>query len=149
MQKCFLLHVNLYEFLQTWKLYWEIFNYFLVGCVEWHILTAGEYQYRNNYHLYPVMANTFRAGDPRGFNKGCSSKFHVGSWVQQTPEEGQRTYRLKRCGNIKDKDNSPKTFNDKNHQTSSKKFRQLNLRMLYIVYSFKVFFSVQSKVCWW
>ena len=32
----------------------------------------------------------------------------------------------KRCGNNnKDEDNSPKTVNDKNQQTSSKKFRQL------------------------
>ena len=32
----------------------------------------------------------------------------------------------KRGGNNnKDEDNSPKTFNDKNHQASSKKFRQL------------------------
>ena len=34
--------------------------------------------------------------------------------VRQTPEEGQRTYRLKCCGNNdKDEDNSPKTLNDK------------------------------------
>ena len=33
---------------------------------------------------------------------------------------------LKRCGNNnKDEDNSPKTLNDKNHQASSQKFRQL------------------------
>ncbi len=32
----------------------------------------------------------------------------------------------KRCGNNnKDKDNSPKTLNDKNHQASSQKFRLL------------------------
>ena len=35
--------------------------------------------------------------------------------VRQTPEEGRRTYRPKRCGNNnKDEDNSPKTLNDKN-----------------------------------
>ena len=34
---------------------------------------------------------------------------HEGSRVRQTPEEGRRTYRLKRCGNNdKDGDNSPK-----------------------------------------
>ena len=45
--------------------------------------------------------------------------------VRQTPE-GQRTYRPKRCGNNnKDEDNSPKTLNNKNHQASSQKFRQL------------------------
>ena len=55
-----------------------------------------------------------RTGDRRGFNKGRSSKFREGSRVRQTPEEGRRTYRLKRCGNNnKDEDNSPKTFNDK------------------------------------
>ena len=60
--------------------------------------------------------------------KGRSSKFSVGSRVRQTPEEGRRTYRPKRCGNKnKDEDNSPKTLNDKNHQASSQKFRQLTM----------------------
>ena len=59
------------------------------------------------------MANGIRTGDPRGFNKGRRSKFHVGSRVQQT-EEGRRTYRPKRYGNNnKDEDNSPKTVNNK------------------------------------
>ena len=72
------------------------------------------------------MANGIRTGDSRGFNKGRSSKLRVNSRVQQTPEEGWRTYRPKRCGNNnKDEDNSPKTLTDKNHQDSSKKFRQL------------------------
>ena len=61
------------------------------------------------------MANGIRTGKPRGFNKGCSSKFCEGSRVQQTPEEGRRAYRPKRCGNNnKDENNSPKTINDKN-----------------------------------
>ena len=48
-----------------------------------------------------------------------------GSRVRQTPEEGQRTYRPKRCENSnKDEDNSPKNLNDKNQQASSQKFRQ-------------------------
>ena len=48
--------------------------------------------------------------------------------VRQTPEEGQRTYWLKYCGNNnKDEDNGPKTPNDKNHHASSQKFRQLIL----------------------
>ena len=52
-------------------------------------------------------------------------KFHVGSQVWQTPEEGLKTYRLKRCGNNnKDEDNSLKTVNDKKHQALSQKFRQ-------------------------
>ena len=72
------------------------------------------------------MVNRIRTDDPRRFNKGHSSKFCVGSTVQQTPEEGQRTYRLKRCGNNNgDEDNSPKTLNDKNHQALSEKIRQL------------------------
>ena len=52
--------------------------------------------------------------------------FRVDSRVQQIPEEGRRTYRLERCeNNNKDEDNSPKILNDKNHQASSQKFRQL------------------------
>ena len=61
------------------------------------------------------MVNGIRTGEPRGFNKGRSSKFHEGSRVRQTPEEDRRTYRLKRCGNNnKDEDNITKTLNDKN-----------------------------------
>ena len=61
------------------------------------------------------MANGIRTGDLRGFNKGCSSKFHDGSRVRHTPEEGRRTYRPKRYrNNNKDEDNSPNTLNDKN-----------------------------------
>ena len=72
------------------------------------------------------MANGIRTGNPCGFNKGCSSKFREGSQVQQTPEEGRRTYRPKHQGNNnKDENNSLKTLNDKNHQASSQKFRQL------------------------
>ena len=60
------------------------------------------------------MANGIRTGEPCGFNKGCSSKFHEGSRVRQTPEEGQRTFWLKRCGNNnKDENNSLKTLNDR------------------------------------
>ena len=70
------------------------------------------------------MANGIRTGNLCGFNKGCSLKFCEGSRVRQTPEEGRRTYRLKRCGN-NDEDNSLKTLNDKNHQASFQKFRQL------------------------
>ena len=52
------------------------------------------------------MANVIRTGDLCGFNEGCSLKFCVGSGVRQTPEEVQRTYRLKCCGNNnKDEDN--------------------------------------------
>ena len=72
------------------------------------------------------MANGIRTGNPCGFDKGRSSKFREGSRVWQTPEEGRRIYRLKHCGNNnEDEDNSLKTLNDKNHQASSQKFRQL------------------------
>ena len=71
------------------------------------------------------MADEIRTGDPCGLNKGLSSKFRDGSRVRQTPEQGRRTYRPKRCGNNnKDEDNSPKSLNDKNHQASSQKIRQ-------------------------
>ena len=63
------------------------------------------------------MANGIRTGDPRGFNKGRNLKFHEGSRVRQTPEEGRWTYRPKRCGNNNEgEDNSPKNLNDKNKQ---------------------------------
>ena len=66
------------------------------------------------------MANGIKTGDPRGFNKGRSSKFHEGSRVRQVTKEGRRTYQLKRCGNNnKDEDNSPKTLNDKNQLLES------------------------------
>ena len=61
------------------------------------------------------MANGIRTGDPRGFNKGRTSKFREGSRVRQTPEEGWRTYRPKRCeNNNNDENNSPKNLNNKN-----------------------------------
>ena len=63
------------------------------------------------------MANGIKTDDRLGFNKGRSLKFCVGSQVRQTPEEGRRTYWLKRCGNNnKDEDNSLKTLNDKNNE---------------------------------
>ena len=64
---------------------------------------------------------------PRGLNKGSSSKFRVGSRVRQgTPEEGRTTYRPKYDEyKYEDEDNYPKTLNDKTHQASSQKFRQM------------------------
>ena len=95
--------------------------------------------------LYPVMANGIRTGDPRGFNKGHSSKFCVGSRVRQSPEEGQRAYRPKRCANNnKDEDNSLKTLNDKNHQASSQKFRQLLFSGLTKTQEFQNFLFIES-----
>ena len=67
------------------------------------------------------MANGIRTGDPRGFNKGRSSKFREGSRVRQIPEEIRMTYRPKRCrNNNKDEDNSPKTLYDKNEISHEK-----------------------------
>ena len=72
------------------------------------------------------MVNRIKTGNPCEFNKGRCLKFCEGSQMRQTPEEGRGTYRPKCCGNNnKDEDNSPKTFNDKNYQASSQKFRQL------------------------
>ena len=60
-----------------------------------------------------------------------------------------RTYRPKRCGNNnKDEDNSPKTLNDKNQQTSSQKFRQR--KIFCFKFSFILFFFLFSfdKFCY-
>ena len=78
--------------------------------------------------LYPVITNGIRTGDPRGFNKGRSSKFREWSWVRQTPEEGRRTYRPKHCGNNnKDEDNSPKNLNDKYEEFTCSKWSRFFL----------------------
>ena len=95
------------------------------------------------------MANGIKIGDPRGFNKERSSKFHEGFRVRQTPEEGRRTYRPKRCGNSnKDEDNSPKTLYDNNHHTSSEKFRQFfdcqQTRTEKVIYEPVLFFACLS-----
>ena len=59
------------------------------------------------------------------------TKAHIQIFFRQTPEEGWRTYRPKRSrNNNKYEDNSPKTLNDKSHQASSQKLRQL---ILYVV----------------
>ena len=77
-----------------------------------------------------------RTGDPCGFNKGCSSKFH-----ESSQEEGWRTYQPKHCGNNnKDKDNSPKTLNDKNQQALSQKFRQLSFPIVV-----EIFFQLKRQ----
>ena len=90
------------------------------------------------------MANGIRTGDPRGFNKGRSSKFHEGSRVRQTPEEDRWTYRPKRYrNNNQDKDNSPKILNDKNEHASSQKFRQLFNHLFYV----KQFYVANKTIC--
>ena len=86
------------------------------------------------------MANRIRTGDPRGFNKGRSSKFREGSRVRQTPEEGRRTYRPKRCGNNnKDEDNSPKNLNDKKKQMIWFSFMAYQCQILFIHLKYKCF----------
>ena len=84
--------------------------------------------------MYPVLVNGIRKIYPNGLNKGFTLKFHADSWVwQETPEEGERPHWLKCCEyNNKDEDNSLNTRNDKNHQTSSQKFREI------IFYSLKI-----------
>ena len=77
------------------------------------------------------MANGIRTGDPRGFNKGRSSKYRVGSQVRQIPEEGRKTYRPKRSGNNnKDEDYGPKTLNDKKRSINISMDRSIYLSML-------------------
>ena len=98
------------------------------------------------------MVNGIRTGDSRGFNKGRSSKFRVGSRVRQTAEEGRRTYRPKRWGNNnKDEDNSPKTFDDENHQASSQKFRQLikEIKKINLLSSFVFFTRIKQCISNW
>ena len=72
------------------------------------------------------MVNGIRTIYPRGLSKGFGLKFCVGSRVRhETPEEGRRMHRLKRCEyNEKDEDDSPNRLSDKNYQASSHKFRQ-------------------------
>ena len=68
--------------------------------------------------------------------------------VQQTPEEGWRTYRLKRCRNNKDENNSLKTLNDKNHQASSQKVRQLIKRLvqIFVIVIFTLFNRIRNTI---
>ena len=77
------------------------------------------------------MANGIRTGDPIDSIKDVVWSSVKVPQVQQTPEEGRRTYQPKRYrNNNNDKDNSPKTLNDKNQQASSQKFRQLIKRAI-------------------
>ena len=65
-------------------------------------------------HFYLVTFNRIRISNLHELNKGHGSKFHVGSWVWQIPEEGKKTYQAKHSKyNNKEEDNSPKTLNDK------------------------------------
>ena len=79
------------------------------------------------------MVNGIRASDPRGLNKGSGSYSRVSSRVrQETTEEGRSTHGPKRCEyNHKDEGNSLETLNDRNHQASPRKFRQLTFTNVY------------------
>ena len=89
------------------------------------------------------MANGIRTGGPRGLNKGRSLKFCEGSRVWQTPEEGRRAYRPKRCGNNnKDEDNSPKNLNDENTNI----YICINYIYIYIYIGFVSFDGISTIV---
>ena len=76
----------------------------------WFFIMKGFSEYC--LHLYCYFHNVLADMSPGLLQKGRSSKFRVSSRVRQTPEEGRRIYRPKRCGNNnKDGDNRPKTFN--------------------------------------
>ena len=81
------------------------------------------------------MVYRIRESDRRRLNKGRGSRFSVGSRVrQETPEEGRKTRRPKHCEhNNKVENDSLKTLNDKNHQTLSKKFKQLVFESIQII----------------
>ena len=92
-----------------------------MSCVQttnWRLQVQSWLQTSNNTGIINTCTRSWLMESeevaPRGFNKGRSSKFRVGSRVRQTHEEGRRTYRPKRCGNNnKDEDISPKTLSDK------------------------------------
>ena len=84
--------------------------------------------------IFIVIFTTFRAICPPAF----FNKYPIGTDPIQyiENEKGWRTYRPKRCGNNnKDEDNCPKTLNDKNHQASSQKFRQLSYYFVLFIYN--------------
>ena len=81
-------------------------------------------------------------------NKGRSSMFCEGSRVRQTPEEGRRTYRPKRCGNNnKDEDNSLKTLNDTLNDKNPF-FILANLRKKFVVcfFFFQILTTMKAKL---
>ena len=72
------------------------------------------------------MVDGIRTISPGKLNKVFGSNFRIDTRVQQeTPEEGRRMNRSKRCVySNKDEDNSPYTLNDENYQASSHTFRR-------------------------
>ena len=89
--------------------------------IIWRLQVQSSLQASNNTGILNTCTRLWltesEQATPRGFNRGCSSKFREGSRVRQTPEEGQRIYRPKHCGNNnKDENNCPKNLNDKNQE---------------------------------
>ena len=73
--------------------------------------------------IFIVISTTFTLCVFFGSSKGRSSKFRESSRVRQPPEEGQRTYWLKRSrNNNKDEEKSPKILNDKKKYIVISKF---------------------------
>ena len=74
------------------------------------------------------MVNRIGTVNPRGTNKGFTSRFCMDSRVRhETPEESQRTYRPKHWEyNNKDGVSSPNILNIHNYQVTSQKFWQVN-----------------------
>ena len=91
------------------------------------------------WRLQTSIVNGIGANDPCGLNKGCGLKFPISSRVQQeTPEEGQRTYQPKHCDYC-NKDDGPKTLNDK-------KKNLYNFFFLSLHFFFSFFFFFVRKV---
>ena len=125
-----------------------IFQYSVISIISTSSIRADGFPFPSIYGPpYPAFSippriTAFRYSSCltfRGFNKGRGSKFRVGSQDRQTPEEGRRKYRPKRCGNSNnDEDHSPKFLHDKNHQALSQKFRQLMIKISVLS---KIFFT--------
>ena len=99
--------LNFWELLNSWKLslvYW--YSCLHLYCYIHNVLVDA------SFGLWWTELETIY---PHGSNKRFGSKFRVGSWVQdETPEEGRRTHRPKRCEcNNKNEDNSLNTLNHK------------------------------------
>ena len=79
------------------------------------------------------MANGIRTGDPRGFNKGRTSKY------LKVPEFDKH---LKKA--VVETTIEKKTLNDKNQQASSKKFRQLIIKLSRQILKGKVHIQIHT-----
>ena len=86
-----------------------------------------------------------------GSKSGRSSKFRESSRVRQTPEEGRRTYRPKRCGNNnKDEDNSPKNLNDRIYSLKNGgKEEKRNMNALFVRINLNLICGAQGSINIW